>query len=125
MKFANNFLNIQFGSNQVGKITGKLPAGPIYDNYNIYVYVKIVDNDNGVTLYNFANPVQVRQNETVIQALLDQLITADPMSPFNQLLSIGESEEIVQNVAMLTSFINNDCLEYKKTYFDNRKIFIT
>ena len=115
-------MNIQFGSNQVGKITGKLPAGPIYDNYNVYVYVKIIDNDNGIMLYNLGNPVQVRQNETVIQTLLDQLITEDPMSSFNQLMSIGEVQEVVQNVATLTSFINNDCLEYKKTYFDNRKL---
>jgi len=114
-------LNIRFGSNQVGKISGKLPAGPIYDNYNIYAYVKIIDNDNGVTIYNLPNPVQVRQNETIIQELLNQLITQDPMSSFNQLLSIGGVEEIAQNVAMLASFINNICLEYKKTYFDNRK----
>ncbi len=120
MKFANNFLDIQFGSNQVGNITAKLPAGPVYDNYNVYVYVKIVDNDNGITIYNLANPVQVRQNDTIIQTLLEDLIMEDPMSSLNQVLSIGEVEKVVQNVATLTSFINNDCLEYKKTYFDNR-----
>ena len=114
-KQLNTFNDIYLGYDQFGSISLNLPMGAEYDNFNLYLYVKVYDNENGITYYNLPTPVVVAQNKAYISTLLNQFLNNDPFMTFNQQLSEGLAQQTVQNILTLSSYFNSEALGYKNS----------
>ncbi|RNA30185.1 polycystic kidney disease 1-like 2, partial [Brachionus plicatilis] len=47
---------VSLGFDSVGQIEFELPLGPAFDNYKMYLYVEVIDNDDGSTRFNLDTP---------------------------------------------------------------------
>jgi hypothetical protein len=103
----NKALAMGFGTSLDGSLSVQLPEGSATDNYNTYIYVNIVDNDNGVTTYEFALPIQVKPNSDMLADITSQLL--DPNGGGSILTSLysGNSQLATQTLLTISAALNN------------------
>ena len=86
----------------------QLPQGPSGDSYKIYLCVHIIDDTDGLTVYNLPLPVTVMpNNEDIAASLLNSIDTNDASMPFLVDLNSGNLNLVSQNVIALTTSFNN------------------
>jgi hypothetical protein len=107
------------GFNKNGKIKVKLPQGPRYDSNRLYLHVRVVDNDNGAQIYYLPNAITVLPERQYVDMLIDSFIQDNPLSIFNQELSIGSFQKSLQNVLFISSYLNEESLENRLSYLEN------
>ena len=84
----------------------KLPQGPAYDSYKLYLFVNIIDDTYGVTVFNITRPVIVMPNFNLADSLTSSITTNDPNSPFLRDLNSGNLNLVAKNVIALSSVFN-------------------
>ena len=92
--------------NSNGDLYIQLPQGPDYDSYKLYLFVNIIDDTYGVTVYNITQPVTVMPNDNLANNLAASIASNDPNSPFLQDLNSGNLNLVAKNVIALTSVFN-------------------
>ena len=92
--------------NTNGVLWIQLPQGPDSDGNKIYLFVNVIDDTYGVTVYNLPQPVVVTPNNNLADQLASLITTNDPNSPFLQDLNSGNVNLVAKNVIALTSVFN-------------------
>lgn len=98
------------GSNSIGSISSQLPVGAVYDSYNLYISVNIIDNDNGVTTYQIANPVVVQPAQSDLASIIQQLLDPNSANSLNSILYSGNSQLTTQTILSISSMLNGASL---------------
>jgi hypothetical protein len=122
--YADTFISINLGFSKNGNIKVKLPQGPKYDNNQLYLHVRVVDNDNGAQVYYLPNAITVLPERQYINMLIESFIQDNPFSIFNQEMSIGLFQKSLQNVLFISSYLNEEFEENRIPYLQNSKINI-
>ena len=99
--YSGNENSIALNYNTNGQISLQLPQGPSNDAYKIYLYVNIIDNTKGTTVFTIPNPILVYPNIDLASGLLD-----DPNNPFLTQLNSGNLNLVAKNVIALTTVFN-------------------
>jgi hypothetical protein len=92
--------------NSDGILAVRLPQGPDYDSYRLYIYVNIIDESHGFTTYHITKPVQVYPNNALADNLLKTALTNDPRNPAVVSLNTGNIKTVANFVTTLTTQIN-------------------
>ena len=100
----DNPIALNYNSN--GDLWIQLPQGPDSDGNKIYLFVNIIDDTYGVSVYNIPQPVIVTPNNNLADQLAATLTSNDPNSPFLQDLNSGNVNLVAKNVIALTSVFN-------------------
>ena len=83
-----------------------MPQGAVEDNYNIYIYVNIVDNENGRTVYHLASPIQVLPNSQSADIFVSVIDSIDPANKIAQDLNSQNLNLVSKNVLVIASILN-------------------
>ena len=100
----DNPIALNYNSN--GDLWIQLPQGPDSDGNKIYLFVNIIDDTYGVSVYNLPQPVIVTPNNNLADQLASTITSNDPNSPFLQDLNSGNVNLVAKNVIALTSVFN-------------------
>ena len=113
-------MKIGLGSSEDGVLETQLPQGAVYDSYNMFMSVEIIDQDDGVAYYHIQNPVVVKPNMSFVNSMIDQLISADPKLPQNVDLFKGDSQLSIQTILSISSVLNGQSLSDKKAIISSK-----
>ena len=83
-----------------------MPQGPSSDGNRLYLFVNIVDDSDGTTVYNIPTPVVVTANDNLADSLAQSITSNDPNCPFLIDLNSGNLNLVSKNVIALTSVFN-------------------
>ena len=83
-----------------------MPQGAVEDNYNIYIYVNIVDNENGRTVYHLSSPIQVLPNSQSADIFINVIDSIDPANKISQDLNSQNINLVSKNVLVIASILN-------------------
>ena len=97
----------------------QLPPGPECDNYLIYLFVKIIDNANGITVYNITYPVQVMADFDHLNGLLTQVASNDKNSTFYNKLINGNLQESGKGIISLMEVVNRNAFKPRSVIDSN------
>ena len=96
--------------NSRGQISLQLPQGSQSDFYKLYIYVSIIDDSNGKTVYTFSNPVYVYPNKNQTSFLAEVYQSLFNNDPTNQLIVDLNSQSlnpVCNSVVLLASNMNS------------------
>ena len=97
---------IALNYNEIGTVTLQLPQGPISDSYKIYLFVNIIDDTYGNTVYNLTYPVSVFPNDLLVVSLSASISSGDMNNPVFADLNSGNLNLVANNVISLTTAFN-------------------
>ena len=103
--------------NAFGTVSIQLPQGPQSDSYNIYLFVNVIDDSHGTTVYTIPTPVSVVPNNHLANSLAASIANNDPASPVFQALNSGNLNLVAKNVIALSSVFN---IQSDTTNSDNK-----
>ena len=111
-------LNYGLGYNSNGILTTQLPEGASYDSNKIYLYVQIVDNEGGITVFNFTAPLVVNgpSNANYVQALSDLTTKNLYSKPIIDLYS-GNTVKTMQDLTVMSNMLNQQSFADKTACF--------
>lgn len=92
--------------NSNGTLTVQLPLGPEYDSYRIYIFVHIIDDGNGRTIYNITKPVKVYPNKNLTTSIMQDILDLEPSSQFLQELNDKDLQKAAKNIIGLSNSLN-------------------
>ena len=104
--YSGNENPIALNYNSNGDLYIQLPQGPDYDSYKLYLFVNIIDDTYGVTVYNIVKPVTVMPNVNLANNLAASIASNDPDSSFLQNINSRNLNLVAKNVIALTSVFN-------------------
>ena len=104
--YTGNPIPIALNYNANGKVSIQLPQGPASDAYQIYLFVNVIDDTEGTTVYNLPTPVAVLPNNLLAASLADSISSNDPTSQILMDLNSGNLNVVAKNVIALTSVFN-------------------
>lgn len=99
-----NPIALNYNSN--GDLNIQLPQGPAYDSYKLHLFVNIIDDSYGTTVYQIGQPISVMPNDNFVTNLASTIKSNDPNSQFLQDLNSGNVNLVAKNVLALTSVFN-------------------
>jgi len=104
----NDQMHIGLGLSKNGVLSAKLPQGAFYDSDRLKIYVKIVDNDDGVSYYDIPTPLTVRaDNSNLMSQLGNMLNSDDSKSDLKKNLASGLSQSNIQQLLSISSMLNS------------------
>ena len=112
--FLNDEMNVGLGYSLDGKFLTRLPPGAVYDSYKMRVYVQITDNDDGVTYFEVSGNLTVQPDTSNLQSIVDQIVSGDTKSLFNEGVNEGDSQATIQDILGIISMINVISMSDKK-----------
>ena len=93
------------------KLNTTLPHGPEYDSYNMFIFIRIIDDLNSVSEYLISTPVNVipftSSNLTI------EIVNEDTLSNSYKKLHQGDILEACQVISHLSIMLNGDCYQDK------------
>ena len=104
--YAGNQIPIALNYNSNGLLSIQLPEGPSSDSYRVYLFVNIVDDTYGTTVYNIPLPMTVFPNNNLADSLAQSISSNDPTCPLLVDLNSGNLNLVSKNVIALTSVFN-------------------
>ena len=107
-------MSIGLGYSTKGSLSTTLPQGAIYDSYNLYISVEIVDDNEGIAHFDIAIPVVVSPDTTYVQNIISSLIHIDPKLSQNAKKFKGDSQLSIQTILSISSVLNGKSLSDKK-----------
>lgn len=84
-----------------------LPIGPSTDSYRLYLYVNIMDNDNGVTTYNITTPIQVQPDTSTLSNIMQELSNPTSTGTITNILASGNSQVATTVLLSVSSLLNS------------------
>jgi hypothetical protein len=100
-------------------IQTKLPQGPEYSGFNMAMYLRIIDDTNGVTTYQIGNQVTVHPDNNDTSTLLNDILNSNTGSTFTKDLFSGDLKKNAQTISTLSSLINS------KSYSDKNSLSLS
>ena len=113
--YSGNENPIALNYNSDGNLWIQLPQGPDYDGNKLYLFVNIIDDTYGSTVFNIQQPVVVTPNNNLADQLAATITSNDPNSPFLQDINSGNVNLVAKNVIALTSVFNIQALSGSQT----------
>ena len=113
--FSGNENPIALNSNSDGNLWTKLSQGPPNDGNKIYIFVNIIDNNDGVTIYTISKPIVVTSNENFLDELAANLASNNPSLPLLQELNSQNLNLIAKNVIAVAGELNFQSLSLNET----------
>ena len=113
--YSGNENPIALNYNSDGNLWIQLPQGPDYDGNKLYLFVNIIDDTFGSTVFNIQQPVVVIPNNNLADQLAATITSNDPNSPFLQDINSGNVNLVAKNVIALTSVFNIQALSGSQT----------
>ena len=104
--YTGNKNPIALNYNFDGNLNIILPQGPSTDDFKLYLFVNIVDDTNGITVYKIPQPVFVLPNNKLVTTLVDAVSQNDQSNNFLVEVNSGNLNLVAQNVIALTSLFN-------------------
>jgi hypothetical protein len=103
-----------------------LPAGPQDDSFNVYIFVRIIDDLGGVTEYKISSPIIVEPNFYVANAYLNDMLNNKNTKTFIKQLFTGNLQQTAQNVISYATNLNqiNKNISNNKTDTVNFKLIL-
>ena len=95
------------GFNSIGQLITQLPQGPASDSYKLYLYVNIIDDTQGITVYNLATAITCMPNTTQTMAISQAILDQDMSHSFMDDINSGELSRVSQNAQILASQLNS------------------
>ena len=83
-----------------------MPQGPSNDAFKIFLFVNIIDDTYGTTVFNLKTPVEVMPNDNLTNDLASSIANNDPTSQILMDLNSGNLNVVAKNVIALTSVFN-------------------
>lgn len=108
--YSGQQLKMGIGSSSYGSFSSKLSLGAVYDSYRSYVVVDIIDNDNGVTTYQIANPVVVKPDTSLLDLITSELSNPSGQNSLTSILYSGDSQVTTQTISAISSLLNGASL---------------
>jgi hypothetical protein len=105
-KYSGNPNPIALNYNSNGVITLQLPQGPDTDSFFIYLFVNVIDDTDGTTVYFFPTPVTVKPNDALASSLANSIASNDANSPLVLELNSGNLNLVSKNVIALATVFN-------------------
>ena len=90
---------------KTGEFRTQLPQGADVDDFKMSVYVQVIDNDEGIAYYQYANQLVVEPNMTRIDQLFEGLLN-DDKEIMSSMFS-GTPDEMTKNLASLSTALNS------------------
>ena len=100
-----------FDNSFSAQLNTTLPQGPEYDSYNMHIFVRIIDDSNGVSEYLISTPLNVLPLAS--STLIDEIINEDPLSDSNKKLYQGDLLEACKVIYYLSIMLNSQCYDDK------------
>jgi len=101
-----------------------LSQGPEYSNYSMKMYVKIIDDTNGESIFNIPTPIRVIPDITYSNKLLNDILNANTTSEANKNLFSGDLRSASNVISSLSSLLNSQSFSDKNNLDGSGKIFI-
>ena len=83
-----------------------MPQGPDSDLNRVYIFVNVIDDQTGTTVYDIPIPVTVFPDNQLATNLANSISTNDPTCPALVALNSGNLNLVAKNVIGLTSVFN-------------------
>jgi hypothetical protein len=104
--YLNNLNPLSIGFNSNGVFKFQLPQGPACDSYKLSLFVNIIDNENGVTIFNLPIAVKVLSNSNVLNDLVKNVLIKNTSSDFVNTIFNGNLQSSSQAISNLISTLN-------------------
>ena len=95
---------IALNFNKNGFIKVKLPVGPAEDSNKVYIFIRIIDDFGGVTLYTINDPIIVNPNVSLARGLLNEMGINSNLNYFIKQILTGNLQVCSENILTLMSF---------------------
>ena len=92
--------------NSNGQLTIQLPQGPASDLNRIYIFVNVIDDTYGTTVFNIPTPITVLPDNQLASNLASSISSNDPTCAVLVALNSGNLNVVVKNVIGLTTVFN-------------------
>ena len=89
-----------------------MPQGPDSDLNRVYIFVNVIDDQTGTTVYDIPIPVTVFPDNQLATNLANSISTNDPTCPALVALNSGNLNLVAKNVIGLTSVFNIQSLNH-------------
>ena len=105
---------IKLGYNTNGEFYIQLPQGASSDSNNIYLFVKIVDNLECVSIFSINSTVVVADNKNSVTSIANEVLNYSvstdllKLSTFAQDIYSGDTKFVTKSVILLTTILNKD-----------------
>ena len=106
MTYIGNPNPIALNYNSNGVLTVQLPQGPDLDLNRIYIFVNVIDDTYGTTIFNISTPVTVSPDNQLATNLANSISTNDPTCSTLVALNSGNLDLVTKNVIGLTTVFN-------------------
>ena len=90
----------------MGNVNLQLPPGPISNSFALNLYVNIIDNDGGITVYDIPTPVYVYPDTTLIEEMNEILNLNSNSTLYSKLLG-GNIQSCAQHIVSYAITINS------------------
>jgi len=97
---------IALSYNSDGYLAVQLPQGQAENNYQLSIFVKIIDDSLGYVVFNIPKNVTVRPSSFTEDELIDQILSNDPRYLLVTRLSTGNMKTITNLLTMVSSYLN-------------------
>ncbi len=104
--FFGNEKPIALNYNSDGYLSIILPQGPDTDSFKLSLFVNIIDDTNGITVYNILKPVVVMPNDNLVENLVDSIASNDENNQFLIEVNSGNLNLVSKNIIALTASFN-------------------
>ena len=107
-----------------------MPQGPSEDSYKIYLYVNIIDDTDGTTVFHIRDPVTVMPNNELATSLANSIRGNEASNPFLLELNSGNLNLVSKNVIALSTVFNiqskssSSFLKNESSQFDNQMAYL-
>ena len=92
-------------------ITFQLPQGLNSHSYLIYLFVNIIDDTGGTTVYFLSKPVTVKPNDQLVESLIDSILHNETGTGLLLELNSGNLNLISKNAIALATVFNIQSIE--------------
>ena len=98
----NNSNPIQLSYNANASLTTILPLGPSYNSYELMIFVQIIDDSNGITVYKLPYSVRVKPSVTAANKELQNLLNGK-----SNLFFSNNLKDLSKNIISLAYMFNH------------------
>lgn len=115
---------VNFNSNGLLKLL--LPEGPASDSYKLKLMIKIIDDLDGMAIYNISTTVAVHPNATLANEIKADILNQNASSMFTGVLESSSLQYCAPYIIGFASMINNEALNaINTTEYNSNNVIIS
>lgn len=94
--------------NDIGYLSIQLPQGAIYDSFKLSLFVQIIDDSDGIIVYNIPGKIICELRDGFIAGVTEEILNNGGGSAFVKDLNSGNLQTVSKNIIAFTSIINKN-----------------